>query len=164
MIRGSWVFAAGAWLVATACSPSPSSPVEQGPAARVAAGGHFNSYLKRNFNQSIPGEPHTYIILPAKGCASCNRTLIRAIVQQLVGKKVTLVTSQRELQRLSLLPASAQVLYDTTALPELDRLELPFPNFTGLIRTRDGEVTSFSAFHEGNAESVLAGATATDRP
>lgn len=154
-------------LVAGCTSPTPtaSPPVLDHKTEKPLDSAQlFTDYLRTTFGQSLaPTGEHWYVVVPAVGCQGCGHAELRQLANTPWASNVTLVSSgllrdltaaeRGHLQQRTHLLADTSRRVDNT----LDRLNLPFPSLTGVVRTRNGQVVEFIPFDKNSYQTVFGG-------
>ncbi|SHL48508.1 hypothetical protein [Hymenobacter psychrotolerans] len=158
------------WLVSSCQSePSASEEVEivaAAPATTQPAVTDvqttFQTYLYSGFQQTIPETEHWYVVIPSLGCIGCNIEELKVLAKGPQRPQVTVLAAHLLLKLSALerkrLAQVTQLLADTTlaAPTRLDQLPLPFPAYTGLIRTRAGRVQECIPFNKEDFPAAFA--------
>lgn len=154
-------------LLLLSCDSQPTAKVETAPTAaskpnRPDAQAIFQKYLRASFQQTIPEAEHWYVVIPAFGCKGCNIEELRVLARGPARPQVTVLASkllheitradqQRLAQVMHLLP---DTIVGTPS--QLDLLQLPFPAYTGLVRTKGGKIQECIPFDKEGYPAAFA--------
>jgi hypothetical protein len=124
----------------------------------------FINYLKAKFHTNALNSNGFYIVVPDNGCSSCSVEALVYIATEKPCKNVSLVVSNsiRRLPKSSILKIKNNVhyMYADTAFfgkNELDRLDLPFTSFSGVVSIKNNQL-HYRSFDINNYKQVISNA------
>lgn len=157
-------------LLLLSCNSQPTGQMEAVAAAPAAASMPdspdsqtiLQQYLRTGFQQAIPEAEHWYVVIPAFGCKGCNIEELQVLARGPQRPQVTVLASRllHEITRADQrrLAQVTHLLPDTVlATPtQLDKLQLPFPAYTGLIHTKAGKIQECIPFDKEGYPTAFA--------
>ncbi len=113
----------------------------------------FRFYLREAFGDSIPGEKHTFIMIPETGCKGCREGAMGVLHEEVVKTGhagITYVLSPDVTLHDSLVQP-CELLRDTSGL--IDQVNLPLSNIS-FVKTENGKVISIVNVRSETTDSI----------